>query len=128
MSSDPSDRKGYRRIAPSSVRVRALHPAAILAGGGWGALVGRHGGTKPGGRGMAPVFARRWRLPFHGGLAGCVGEPSFSTSSEGLYPPRGEGDMHQIAEARPAFTTGDLRRGFFRGQGTFAQTGARVGL
>src|SRR6266536_596088 len=26
MSSDPSGRKGYRRIAPSSVRVRALHP------------------------------------------------------------------------------------------------------
>src|SRR5215468_5614164 len=27
MSSDPSGRKGQRRIAPSSVRVRALHPA-----------------------------------------------------------------------------------------------------
>src|SRR5438876_6988186 len=32
MSSDPSGRKGYRRIAPSSVRVRALHPAPQATG------------------------------------------------------------------------------------------------
>src|SRR6266511_2441884 len=32
MSSDPSGRKGYRRIAPSSVGVRALHPAPQATG------------------------------------------------------------------------------------------------
>src|SRR5437762_9108522 len=32
MSSDPSGRKGYGRIAPSSVRVRALHPPPQAAG------------------------------------------------------------------------------------------------